>query len=248
MSRQPRRSTTRWRTSIGVLAASAIVSLTGCAEQLGLPGSASKEGKTVGQVFNLYLVVAYVIGAIVVGLIIYVMVSGRASRHGDGPGSQRHYNTPLEITYTVIPLLIVVALTVVTLFTIADVASNSSKPDLVVEVQGYQWGWRFTYADHGVVIADDGDTPPELVLPAPATVRFNVRSDDVIHSFWVPAFRFKRDLIPGRPTSFSVDTSEFGTYDGHCAEFCGLKHATMTFTVRTVGQQDFQTWLKDHEG
>ncbi len=237
------------RRPVQLLAAvAAVIALGGCAEQLGLPRAASDQGETVGQVFNLYLIVAYVIGAIVMGLIIFVMVRGRASRHGDGPGSQRHHNTPLEITYTVIPLLIVGALTVVTLFTIGDVASDAPDPDLAIEVQGYQWGWQFTYPDSGVVITGDGGTPTELVLPAPATVRFTVRSNDVIHSFWVPAFRFKRDLIPGTPTSFSVDTNEIGTFDGHCAEFCGLQHAEMTFTVRTVSPSDFQTWLQDHEG
>ena len=235
----------RSHTIVGFLALCGLL-VGGCAEQLGLPTAETEQGVTVGRVFNLYLVVAYIVGAIVVGLIVFVIWRDRASRRGDGEGSQRHHNFALEITYTVIPFLVVIALTLVTLFSIGNVATTSQNPDLTVDVDAYQWGWRFTYTDSGVIIQTDADTPlPQLVLPASATIQFSLHSDDVIHSFWVPAFRFKRDLIPGTPTSFSVNTKEIASYDGHCAEFCGLQHAEMTFTVRTVDRQDFQTWLTD---
>ena len=220
------------------------LALGGCAEQLGLPDSPTEQGGTVGDVFDLYLVAAWVVGAIVVGLIAFVVVRDRASRRR-GPTSQRHHNTPLEIAYTLIPLLLVGALTVVTIVTIDRVASDEPDPDVVVDVEGYQWGWRFTYVDQGVVVDTHDTGDPELVLPAPARIRFDVHSDDVIHSFWVPAFRFKRDLIPGTPTSFTVDTNELGVFDGKCAEYCGLLHTQMTFTARTVSPGDFDAWAAD---
>jgi cytochrome c oxidase subunit 2 len=241
MSPHPARR--RARRMVGALLALGLVLLAGgCAETLGLPSSNTEQGNTVGNVFDVYLVAAYVVGAVVLGLIAYVVVRNRAPRR-PGPTSQRHHNTPLEITYTVIPLVIVAALTVLTLATIHRVDSDEPNPDVVVDVEGYQWGWRFTYTGEGVVVDGNADGPPELVLPAPARIRFDVHSDDVIHSLWIPAFRFKRDLIPGAPTSFTVDTTELGTFDGKCAEYCGLLHTNMIFTVRTVSPDDFRSWL-----
>ena len=223
-----------------------LLALSACAEQIGMPPAGSDQGGTVGHVFDLYLGVAGVVGTLVVLLLAFVLVRDRASRKGEGQGSQRHHNTPLEIAYTVIPLIIVLGLTVITVVTIGDVDSTSPDPDLVVDVEGFQWGWTFTYVDQGVAITTEADRRgPELVLPSPADIRFDVHSDDVIHSFWVPAFRFKRDLIPGHPTSFSVDTDELATYDGHCAEYCGLYHSEMTFTVRTVDRASFSRWLTE---
>ncbi len=214
----------------------------GCAEQLGLPDSKTDQGRTVGRVFNLYLAAAWVVGAIVVALIAFVVIRYRAGRR-TGPVSQRHHNTPLEIAYTVVPLLIVAALTVVTIVTIHEVASDEPNPDVTIDVEGYQWGWRFTYVDEGVVVDSRASGDPELVMPAPARIRFVVHSDDVIHSLWIPAFRFKRDLIPGTPTSFTVDTDALGEFPGKCAEYCGLLHSQMTFTARTVDPDDFERWL-----
>ena len=220
--------------------------LTGCAGDLGLPEPNTDQGETVGRVFDLYLVTAYVVAAIVVGLITFVVFRYRASRRS--VSSQRHHNTVLEIVYTVIPLVIVLALTVVTIVTISEVDAIEPDPDVIVDVEGYQWGWTFTYVDNGHIV-DSGtiDEPPELVLPAPARVQFDVHSDDVIHSFWVPAFRFKRDLIPGTPTSFTVDISEFGVYPGKCAEYCGFAHTAMDFSVRTVSRGEFEQWLAEQD-
>lgn len=223
----------------GVVGAS---TLSGCAEQLGLSEARTEGGETVRQVFDLYLLVAYVVGAIVVGLIVFVIWRDRRSRRGDGQGSQRHHNFALEITYTIIPLIIVAALTVVTLMTIDDVADGSSDPDLTVQVEAYQWGWRFTYPD-GTVVETEGEQLPQLVLPARSNVAFDMVSYDVIHSFWVPGFRFKLDIIPGRRASFTVATTDEAVYEGKCAEYCGLQHATMQFTVRTVGENDFSDFL-----
>ncbi|MCB0962719.1 MAG: cytochrome c oxidase subunit II [Acidimicrobiales bacterium] len=234
------------RVVLGAVVAGVALVATGCAEQLGLPESTTEQGDTVGRVFDLYLVAAYVVAAIVVGLIAFILLRFRAGRRS-GPASQTHHNAPLEILYTVVPLLLVGALTAVTLVTIGDVAADEPDPDVTIDVEGYQWGWRFTYVDEGITVATDADGGPEVVLPAPARIRFTVHSEDVIHSLWIPAFRFKRDLIPGTTTSFTVDTDELGTFPGKCAEYCGLQHTTMTFTARTVAPDEFEAWKAETE-
>lgn len=241
MTPSTRRPTLAVALSVVVLAAG------GCAEQLGLPDATTEQGDTVGWVFNLYLLAAYVVAAIVVGLIAFVVIRDRAGRR-TGPASQRHHNTPLEIIYTVVPLLLVGALTVVTLVTIGEVSGDEPDPDVTIDVEAYQWGWRFTYVGEDLVIETTATGGPELVMPAPARIRFVVHTDDVIHSLWIPAFRFKRDVIPGTPTSFTVDTDALGVFPGKCAEFCGLLHTQMTFTARTVDSQDFEDWLAEMRG
>jgi cytochrome c oxidase subunit 2 len=155
----------------------------------------------------------------------------------------------MEIAYTVIPFLVVCALFAVTFVTVRAIDDTDADADLVVHVVAYQWSWQFEYPDEGVMIVDrSDDDDPELVLPASSTVRFDLESVDVIHSFWLTAFRFKRDMIPGSPSSFVVDIGDaVGEYPnaGVCAEFCGLDHARMRFRVRVLSPEDFERWLTD---
>jgi cytochrome c oxidase subunit 2 len=98
-----------------------------------------------------------------------------------------------------------------------------------VEVTAFQWGWRFSL--DGKQTIGDADRPPVLRLPAKEPIEFVLTSRDVIHSFWVPGERFKRDAFPGRTTRFTLTFDEPGVYRGHCAEFCGLLHSDMDFTL-----------------
>ena len=112
------------------------------------------------------------------------------------------------------------------------------QPDLVVEVVGFQWQWQFTYADSGIVVTGTPDGGlPVLVLPVDRTTRLDLRTTDVNHSFWVPRFLNKRDLIPGVDNAIDVTPTETGTYDGVCAEFCGLDHGRMRFAVDRHGRR-----------
>lgn len=210
----------------------------------GLPSPLTEQADTIAELWSVFVVISLAVFALIVFLILYVSV--RYRRRDDKLPPQTHYRIGIEIAYTVIPLLLIAALFVVTLRTIRTVEATTNSPDLVVDVIGFQWQWQFTYPDSGVVIIGDDDTdPPELVLPSGSSVRFNLESRDVIHSFWIPGFLFKRDLIPGSPSSFDVDVlDETGFYDsGACAEFCGLYHGRMTFTVRIVTASDFDSWL-----
>ena len=122
---------------------------------------------------------------------------------------------------------------------------QAEAPDVTVEVLGFQWQWQFTYPDLGVTVTGNRDAQPELVLPSNSRVRFRLTSADVIHAFWIPGFRFKRDVIPGQEQEFDVEvldlTGDFPN-TGVCAEFCGVDHAYMRFDVRIVTPEEFQGW------
>ena len=199
------------------------------------------------QAWTLYLSIAYGVFALVVLLVVYVVI--RFRRRDDRLPRQKHYNIPVEIAYTVLPLVLVAVLFTITLENLRDVEATSETPDLTVHVVAFQWQWQFEYPESGVVVTGGaGDDFPELVLPSDSKVLFELESRDVIHSFWVTAFRFKRDIIPGSPGRFSVDiTNSPGFYEnaGVCAEYCGLDHAMMAFSVRILEPDDFQQWLAE---
>jgi cytochrome c oxidase subunit 2 len=111
-----------------------------------------------------------------------------------------------------------------------------------VAVEGFQWGWLFTY-DDGVTIQSLPDEPAELVLPVGEPIAFTLESPDVIHSFYVPRLLMKRDVIPGRTNRIDVVFNEAGTYDGKCAEFCGFLHDQMDFSISAVPPEEFEDWM-----
>lgn len=212
----------------------------------GLPAPLTEQADTIANTWMLFLVIAIAVFAFILILVLYVTI--RFRRRDDAMPSQTHYRIGVELTYTIIPLLLVAALFVVAVQTVRTVEATADDPDLVVDVVGFQWQWQFEYPEAGVIVVGDDDTdPPELVLPADSSIRFNLESRDVIHSFWIPGFLFKRDLIPGTPTTFDVDVADqTGFYDsGACAEFCGLYHARMTFHIRIVSPAEFDQWLAE---
>jgi cytochrome c oxidase subunit II len=119
----------------------------------------------------------------------------------------------------------------------------SADPGAELDVTAFQWGWRFTYPDEDVTVVGDDRRPPTLVVPIDETVRFTLTSRDVIHSFWIPEVRFKRDAFPNRETTFDL-SFEQDDMTGRCAEFCGLAHGEMTFDVVGMDRDDFDDWLR----
>ncbi len=206
----------------------------------------SDQAEKVDRIWDLYLVIGFGVLTLVVGLVAYMIV--RFRRRSEEMPRQKHYNIPMEVAYTLIPLVLVLALFGVTFATERDIGAVDGDADLVVEVVAFQWQWQFTYPESGVVVIGGPDTEiPELVLPATSRVRFELTSLDVIHSFWITSLRFKRDMIPGRPGVFEADMNDrIGHYpnSGVCAEYCGLDHAKMQFSVRVLSPADFDDWLQ----
>ena len=222
----------------------------GCGEdgpRFGLPDPASEEGEQIRDLWQLFFVVAIVVAAVVWGLIAYVLI--RYRRRNDDVPRQNPYNIPLEVTYTVVPLLVVAGLFVATQAVQGDVTDVDDDAPVVVEVVGFQWQWRFTYPGEGIsLIGTPESGPPELVLPVGETARFELVAEDVAHSFWVPDLLEKRDLIPGVDNELDLTPTRTGTFVGRCAEFCGLQHWSMGFTVRVVERAEYDAWLEEAAG
>ena len=134
-----------------------------------------------------------------------------------------------------------------------DVNEVSDDPDVTIGVIGFQWNWTFNYDDSNPDTVDPSVTgvpgqPAQLILPTDRTIRFIETSNDVIHSFWVPAFLFKRDVVPGRINQFELTIREQGTYIGRCAELCGEKHDRMNFQVKVVSPEEYDTFIAQQRG
>ncbi len=223
--------------------------LTGCQlPRFGAPDAASKQGRDVMHLWSGFFVAAIVVTLFVWVPLIYSLVRYRR-RHDDAKmPSQKAYNIPMEVLYTAVPVLTVAVLFFFSVRTEHRVTAVSSRPAARVEVIGFQWGWQFRYTDDDVIVNAEPGTPPELVLPMGAPSNLRLVSKDVNHSFWVPKFLSKRDLIPGVKNTITVTPDRAGTYVGRCAEFCGLDHWRMSFQVRVVPMAEYRTWLADHQG
>lgn len=226
-----------------------LVFLAACSDRGGAPEAASRQGEQVLDLWRILLAAGLALGLLVTALILWTVVRYRRPR-GAAPGDlpeQVHANVPLEVFYTVIPLIIVAVLFGLTMRTQDRVTARTAVPDLDVEVTGFQWGWRFQYPVQGIAVVGDANDIPTLVLPVGANVRLRLEAADVIHSFFVPAFLVKKDMIPGVDNSLDVHPTELGRYPGVCAEFCGLDHWRMTFEVEVVTPQQFQAFIAEQQ-
>ena len=202
------------------------------------PGAATAAGD-IDTLYDVLMIVSVPIFVLVMTIAIYSVVKFRARPGDQSDGAPIHGNTLLEIVWVTIPFLIVSALAVygwVVLRDIEQVEPNT----MVVDVTGQQFAWSFEYPQAG------GAEPVksnELGLPVDRPVDFNIQALDVIHSFWVPAFRLKSDAVPGIETTYRATPDAVGNYDVVCAELCGLGHATMRQEVRVVPEEEFNAWL-----
>jgi cytochrome c oxidase subunit II len=194
-------------------------------------------------------IAALVVGFFVWGLIFWCII--RYRKRGDNLPVQTRFNMPLEVLYTVTPVLIVAVLFYYTAIVQTDVDKLSAKPDMTVEVVAFKWNWQFNYRDAPgaqakTVASNLGSTDviPLLVLPTGKKIRFEETSRDVIHSFWVPEMLFKRDVFPGNVrNTFEVTLDREGRYVGRCAELCGTYHAFMQFELVVVSPERFDQFL-----
>jgi cytochrome c oxidase subunit 2 len=222
----------------------------GCSlPDFGAPDPASEQGESILTLWQGFFVAALFVGALVWGLLIFVLLRYRRRRDGgDEVPDQNAYNIPLEIFYTAAPVAVVAVLFGFSVATQHEVNSVHDDPDAIdVEVVGFQWSWQFRYTDDDVVIAGEPGEPPELVLPVGQRAHLDLVSADVAHSFWVPDFLSKRDLIPGIHNEIEVTPTKTGSFVGRCAEYCGLDHWRMTYSVRVVSQDDYDAWLADQQ-
>lgn len=212
--------------------------LGGCA-----PDPASDSATSVKGLYNIFSVVAAGVFLVVVGLIAWAILRYRAKPGEDLP-KQTRGNVKLEIVWFAIPQVIVIGLFAISMLAQNEVNAVVEEPDVTIETVAFQWGWRFDYGEHEVTILGTSEDPPEVVVPVDSDLRFLLRAGDVNHAFYVPRFLIKRDMIPGKTNQLDLSIEEPGTYEGLCAEFCGLLHDRMTFTVRAVSPESFETWVE----
>jgi cytochrome c oxidase subunit 2 len=235
-----RRAPVRTMAVLGVLA----LAMAGC-----LPAPATSEAREVAQLYGTFVLIAAMVAIVVLGLAIFAILRYRAGPGDDELPPQVHGNLKLEAIWTGIPLLTIVGLLVLTVVVLGSFdAAVRATATVDVRVTAFRWGWRFTYPNDGVVVEGIGTAGPELYVPVGENVHVSLTGEDVIHSFYVPRFLFKKDAVPGRENAFAFTVDEAGRYGGQCAEFCGIYHSKMPFTVVAVPRAEYDAWVASHRG
>jgi cytochrome c oxidase subunit 2 len=205
-------------------------------------------------------IVLLIVGIIVWGLILWTVIVYRRRKGQTGLPSQLRYNMPIEIFYTVVPLILVLGFFAFTARDQAAIEKPYANPDLKIQVYAKQWAWDFNYLtdnvyDPGVQVQPDDNSAtqgavqegkiPTLYLPENKTITIQLDSRDVIHSFWVPAMLYKKDVIPGKTNYlYFSTTNRTGTFVGKCAELCGEYHSAMLFNVKIVPQSEYDAHIQ----
>ncbi len=211
--------------------------------RLGMPFPVTNQGPRILLLWQASWLTALIVGGIVWGLIIWAVIFHRRKHPDDPLPKQTRYNLPIEVFYTVVPLIVVSVFFFYTARDEAKITAVKPNPDVRVQVNAFQWSWQFQYLDENVEVTGTPGHLPTLVLPKGESVEFLLHSEDVIHSFWVPAFLFKMDVIPGRDNKFEVVPEKVGEYAGKCAELCGAYHSEMLFNVKIVEPADYQKYI-----
>jgi len=229
--------------------------LAGCTQQSMLGWMPTERGLTnqVDRVIDLWVVswvVLLVIGVITWILIIWAAVVYRRRQGQTGMPAQLRYNMPIETFYTVVPLILVLGLFAFTARDQIAIETPLADPDVSIEVYGKRWAWDFNYLNENVYEAGiqarelpggsiDNEALPKLYLPVDQKVEIKIESRDVIHSFWVIDFLYKKDMIPARTNYWYFIPQEEGVFRGKCAELCGEYHSLMLFEVHVVSQAEY---------
>jgi len=243
-----------------------VIVTTGCQAsawtRLGLRAPVTQQGDVTVAMWQGSWIAALAVGVVVWGGIIWVIIFHR--KRGDHLPQQVRYNLPIELLYTVVPFIMV---GVMFFFTAKDenyITRLPKGPQVIVNVTGFQWTWEFQYPQYKVTPAGGPNSIvtelgamwngqigngsnesqlPLLVIPVQEPVQFNLTSIDVIHSFWVNEFEFKRDVIPGFPNHFAITANHTGSFIGRCSELCGVYHSRMLFRIWIVTPAQFRKWI-----
>lgn len=257
------------RLAMGALVAAMLLFLSACGDavdkdqiaRLAMPEPATEQGNYTLELWRWAWVAAMATGIITWGLIFWAVVKFRR-RSDDEVPVQTRYNLPLEIFYTIAPIMMVIVFFYWTVNVQNELVELDPEPDVTIEVVGQQWQWTFNYGvgeatgpatpnytdndyryDNYVYVVGDGDDIPTLMLPVDQTIQFNLHSPDVIHSFGIDSFLMKMDVIPGRINKFQATPTKIGVYNGKCFELCGVDHSRMLFNVKVVSQADYDAYL-----
>jgi cytochrome c oxidase subunit II len=204
-----------------------------------LPSADAKEAGPVDKVYWFVTIICIVIFALVAGVSVYAVWKFRAAPDDEDDGSPIHGHTGLEVVWTAVPAALVTAISVYSGVVLTQI-ERIPADHRVVEVTAQQFAWSFKYNENGTEI-----TSGTLALPVDQPVELKLNARDVIHSFWVPEWRMKRDAVPGIVTSIVVTPSKLGEFTVVCTELCGLGHATMRAQALVLTQSGFEDWLRE---
>ncbi len=220
----------------------------------GWPMGVTPEATRMREFWQGATIAALAVGAVVWGLMFWAFIVYHKRKNGPMYPKQTKENLPLELVYTAVPFLMVFVLFYFTVTTENVALDKQPNPDVTVDVTAFKWNWDFGYP--GTTVPGGGEVHtvgtsqeiPILVLPANKVIQYDLRSKDVIHSFWVPDFLFKRDVFPfpeqnQTDNSFQNTIEQTGAFVGRCAELCGTYHSAMNFEVRAVPQDVYDTYL-----
>ena len=203
-----------------------------------LPTSASEEFDRIQDIYWFATVMSIVIFSLVSAVVVFSVWKWRVPPDDDAEGPPIHGHTGLEIAWTAVPAILVIALGTVSAVVLSE-NGNASENALQVKAIGQQFAWKFEYPEHGDFQSG------ELVLPVNQQAQFTMEAVDVIHSFWVPNFGQKMDAVPGVETTILVTPTRTGEFAVVCAELCGLGHATMRAKARVVTRAEFDKWIEE---
>ncbi|HEX5838535.1 MAG TPA: cytochrome c oxidase subunit II [Anaerolineales bacterium] len=202
-----------------------------------MPLAASSQAGPIDWLWNLEVITISFLFALIVAPMAYSLIVFRRKKGDTTDAEHIEGNTNLEITWTVVPLFMVMVFAYLGAGNLAEIR-RVDPAAMVVRVTGFQWAWRFEYPTNGV-------TSDELHVPEGQQILLQMTSNDVLHSFWVPEFRVKQDLVPGRITELRFTPTVIGSYAVRCAEICGTAHAYMESPVIVSSQADFDAWMAE---
>lgn len=208
-----------------------------------LPTPATEEAPIIQNLWQGSWIAAWAVGAVTLILILWAIFAYRRRKNSDVP-EQTKYNLPIEVLYTIVPLVMILGLFWFTAKDQSEILTIENDQKQTVNVVGWKWSWGFNYIDEDVFESGTPDYIPTLVLPVNEKVRFELTSPDVIHSFWVPSFLFKMDVIPGKTNVFELTPNKLGTFAGKCTELCGTYHSGMLFNVKVVERPEFEAYIE----
>ncbi len=238
------------RTVHGVIGVALVAALASCGNQDTYPlttlSPKGQQADTIHTLVKPIFAIAGVVFVVVQVMVVVIVIKFRRRRgeeHGENDPVQIHGNTPLELTWTALPAILLAGLAVLNVQTIFKLEQRV--PDAIhVEVYGQQWWWEYRY-DVDLDGQPDIITANQMVVPAGRQVELNIRSRDVIHSFWIPALNGKMDASPGSTHFMAINANKPGIYEGQCTEFCGLSHGYMRMEVKALTPADYDQWVTD---
>ena len=219
---------------------------------------ATSQGQTEFKLWSWMTIAGLAVAVIVWGLILWAVIAYRR-RDPDKIPKQFQSHGPIEVIYTVIPIIIVGVIFAYTVVAENKIDALAPNPAVRIEVTGFQWGWSFSYrnsSDQQIALVETAQRRPPLLaanplssqyprfeLPLGETTQITLVSNDVVHTFYVPAFNFGRQALPGVTNVFDFTPVKTGVFAGHCATYCGLYHSEMLFSVAVVSPSHFRSWL-----